>query len=629
MLKKKQNNINIFLIFLSFSIFFSKWFFSFYEYGLENLFNKFLFNPSGDHSYYPFVHQLSNFILNEGYSTIVQKNSLIGFPFMVILIHSIFYKLFGVLGFLILELVCIFVFLKIFYLLFKELDLNDIYCVLIAFTLFSLFALFSLLNEFNIPYAFNLKQFYSGFYTLRFPRPLITNLFFFSSLLFLIRFFLSKTENIKNKNLLISFIFLGLVFSSFFYFFVHCSILVLLLIIYEYKFIDLIKNKIYLLIKCFLLFLLISSLFIIQIIFIEDDYLLRIGTIKIDFEIKKYLFEHLLRGFLKLEFLIIFFSNILLYFINIKLNYNFKKFLIFFILLFISSILSPIFYIVLMNKVTFFSNFIFIITLSSLLLLKVNLILFLYSVFKNFYTKLKFNTIFTSIIIILIFSVNVNFFKKNAKVRMLSEGVHFTSDNIDKLRNNFIDLTSYARNKLGKNKLLLTNDLHTQLWWIFSNEKKFYFPYVFFVALNDQIIEKQLINAFKILKFNELDFINYFNQNKVTNWRIVNTNNYFFLGHLKYQANYLKLNDSIKDYPFATHKFINKKSIHHTNQVILSNKETTNLKEKFLKSNIDQNLQPDLIILLKDNFIEKNIYDLKNYLIIFENSNYVMLEIIN
>ena len=299
MLKKKQNKINIFLIFLSFSIFFSKWFFSFYEYGLENLFNKFVFNPSGDHSYYPFVHQLSNFILNEGYSTIVQKNSLIGFPFMVILIHSIFYKLFGVLGFLILELVCIFVFLKIFYLLFKELDLNDIYCVLIAFTLFSLFALFSLLNEFNIPYAFNLKQLYSGFYTLRFPRPLITNLFFFSSLLFLIRFFLSKTENIKNKNLLISFIFLGLVFSSFFYFFVHCSILVLLLIIYEYKFIDLNKNKIYLLIKCFLLFLLISSLFIIQIIFIEDDYLLRIGTIKIDFEIKKYLLEHLLRGFLK------------------------------------------------------------------------------------------------------------------------------------------------------------------------------------------------------------------------------------------------------------------------------------------------------------------------------------------
>ena len=140
---------------------------------------------------------------------------------------------------------------------------------------------------------------------------------------------------------------------------------------------------------------------------------------------------------------------------------------------------------------------------------------------------------------------------------MLSEGEHFNLKNGDKLRNNFIDLTNFASDKLDKNNLLLTNDLHTQIWWIFSNEKKFYFPYVFFVALNDRIIEKQLINAFKILKFNELDFINYFNQNKVTDWRIVNTNNYFFLGHLKYQANYLKLNDSIEDYPFVTHKFIN------------------------------------------------------------------------
>ena len=60
----------------------------------------------------------------------------------------------------------------------------------------------------------------------------------------------------------------------------------------------------------------------------------------------------------------------------------------------------------------------------------------------------------------------------------------------------------------------------------------------------------------------------------------------------------------------------------------MSKKEIKDLKEKFLKSDFDQKLQPDLIILLKDNFIEKNIYDLKNYLVIFENSNYVMLEIV-
>ena len=136
-----------------------------------------------------------------------------------------------------------------------------------------------------------------------------------------------------------------------------------------------------------------------------------------------------MKGFLKLEFLIILFSNILLYVINIKLNYNFKKFLTFFFLLFISSILSPIFYIILINKVTFFSNFIFIIALSSFLLLKVNLILLLYSVYKIFCSKLKYNIFISIIITILIFSVNVNFFQKNAKLRMLSEGVHFSLEN--------------------------------------------------------------------------------------------------------------------------------------------------------------------------------------------------------
>ena len=81
--------------------------------------------------------------------------------------------------------------------------------------------------------------------------------------------------------------------------------------------------------------------------------------------------------------------------------------------------------------------------------------------------------------------------------------------------------------------------------------------------------ETQLINAFKYLKLNENDFINYFDENKITNWRVVNTNNYFFLGHLKYQANYLTKFFDIDNFPENTKKFIYKKSIHHTNQDII------------------------------------------------------------
>ena len=128
------------------------------------------------------------------------------------------------------------------------------------------------------------------------------------------------------------------------------------------------------------------------------------------------------------------------------------------------------------------------------------------------------------------------------------------------------------------------------------------------------------------MRLNEFDFINYFNQNKITDWRVVNTNNYFFLGHLKYQANYLKLNDKIENYPSVTHKFIKKHSIHHTNQIILSKKEVKKLSEKFTNTEINQNLKPNLIILIKDNFIEKNVQDLKEFVITFENKNYLILE---
>ena len=66
-------NFDIKLFFISLVIFSIKWFFSINEYGLENIFIKVIFNPAGDYSYFPFVHQLSNLNLSEGYSSISEK----------------------------------------------------------------------------------------------------------------------------------------------------------------------------------------------------------------------------------------------------------------------------------------------------------------------------------------------------------------------------------------------------------------------------------------------------------------------------------------------------------------------------------------------------------------------------
>ena len=616
----KSINLQIFLIALT--LFSIKWFFSFYFYGLEDINIKIIFNPSGDYSYYPFVSQLSNFKFNEGYSKIFTDLDYIGFPFLVILLHAIFFKIFNLFGFIILELICIFFFIKIFFHIFKEIIFSNMSCILISLLLFTIPSIVEILNSFNIPYSLNLKQLYSGFYNLRFPRPLITNLFFFSFILFLIKYYLGKKPESKKFNLFLTFIFLGALFNSFFFFFIVCSVLLFWIVILDLKQDIFKKENLVLLLQLNIILLIVCLPFLFQIFFIEQDYYSRIGTFVIDSNLKYYLGQHLIKGFLKPEFILIFISNIIIYYININLNPNNKKFLNFFWLLFFSSILAPIFYLLFMNKITFFGNFVFIIALSSLILLKFNIILLLFS--KILQKEIK-KSFILFIIFFLIFSNSIHFFK-NSKVSMLSEGEHFKAKNIETFRDDFSKTIKFLKNNSKKNSLLLTNDVHTQLWWIFSNKNYYYFPYVFFVSLTDDMIETQLINAFKYLKLNENDFINFFNENKITNWRVVNTNNYFFLGHLKYQANFLTKRSSINNYPEKTKKFILKRSIHHTNQVILSKEEIERLKKKFVNTTLDERLEPDIIVLTKDSKLNKNLLMLKNFFIEFENSNFVVLK---
>ncbi len=621
---KYLNNVNSQIFIISLLVFLIKWSLSFYEYGLENLFIKFLFNPSGDYSYFPFIHQLSTLTFNEGYSVLSNQNDLIGFPFLVIIFHAIFYKIFGLVGILIIELICIFIFIKIFFEVFKIINFSNNFCLLISFFLFSLLPISNLIYELSFPYSLNLKNLYSGFYSLRFPRPIITNLFFFSFILFSIRFYLSTTNVIKYKNFIIMAFFLGLMLNSFFYFFIVCSLTTLFLYIAKEGLNFFEKQKIFLLVKFLLILIILSSFFLIQIIYIEDDYLARVGTLNLLPETKIFIFDHLIKGFSKVEFWFILIINIIFYKINIKFSFKYKKFINFFFILFFSSIISPVIYLLLMDKITFFSNFIFIIALSSFILLKVNLIIFLKIIFDKY--KIRIGTQFLNTIILLIIIVNTIYFKNTSKLNILSEGVHFNFENKKSLRKDLIELTNILEKKLGKNYLLLTNDLHTQIWWIFSNEKKFYFPYVFFTSLKDELIEKQIFNAFKILKLNEKDFINFIDENKLTNWRVVNTNNYFFLGHLKYQANYLTAFNNLENYPTKTREFVGKKTVHLTNQVILDNNELSNLKKKFSSFEIIPKLTPELIILLKNNLFEKNIDDLDNFNLIFENSNYIVME---
>ena len=616
-------NINFQIFSISLVLFLIKWSLSFYFYGPETLSLKVIFNPSGDYSYYPFVVQLSKFKFNEGYSLIFNDLNLIGFPFLVSFFHAVFFKIFDTIGFILLELVCIFIFIKTFFHIFKELKFSNINCIFLGLFFFTIPNLAEILNYFQIPYGLNIKQLYAGFYNLRFPRPLITNLFFFGFILFLLKFYLNNKPEAKKKNLILSFVFLGLLFNSFFFFFIVCSLLIFLIIIIHFKKKLIKKENLNILFKsCIVLFILCIP-FLSQILLIENDYYSRIGTYNLTSETKIFLIQHLINGFKKLEFILIFFVNIIFYFINKRSNSNTKKFLEFFWLLFLSSILAPIIYLFLMSQITFFGNFTFIIALTSMILLKMNFIIF---IFSNFSLNTKIINSIISLAFFTLLSFNSIYFFKTSKVNLLSEGVHFSTNNIENFRSDFKNVINFLKKNSQKNDLLLTNDIHTQIWWILSERNYFYFPYVFFVALSDNMIETQLINSFKYLKLDKNDFINYFNENKITNWRVVNTNNYFFLGHLKYQTNFLTKMSKVDSYPEETKKFISKKSIHHTNQVILSSLDLERLRIKFDETILDTKLEPNIIVLFKDKRLTKNLDKIENFSTVLDNSNFLILK---
>jgi len=616
-------NINFQIFSISLVLFLIKWSLSFYFYGPETLSLKVIFNPSGDYSYYPFVVQLSKFKFNEGYSLIFNDLNLIGFPFLVSFFHAVFFKIFDTIGFILLELVCIFIFIKTFFHIFKELKFSNINCIFLGLFFFTIPNLAEILNYFQIPYGLNIKQLYAGFYNLRFPRPLITNLFFFGFILFLLKFYLNNKPEAKKKNLILSFVFLGLLFNSFFFFFIVCSLLIFLIIIIHFKKKLIKKENLNILFKsCIVLFILCIP-FLSQILLIENDYYSRIGTYNLTSETKIFLIQHLINGFKKLEFILIFFVNIIFYFINKRSNSNTKKFLEFFWLLFLSSILAPIIYLFLMSQITFFGNFTFIIALTSMILLKMNFIIF---IFSNFSLNTKIINSIISLAFFTLLSFNSIYFFKTSKVNLLSEGVHFSTNNIENFRSDFKNVINFLKKNSQKNDLLLTNDIHTQIWWILSERNYFYFPYVFFVALSDNMIETQLINSFKYLKLDKNDFINYFNENKITDWRVVNTNNYFFLGHLKYQTNFLTKMSKVDSYPEETKKFISKKSIHHTNQVILSSLDLERLRIKFDETILDTKLEPNIIVLFKDKRLTKNLDKIENFSTVLDNSNFLILK---
>lgn len=573
MFYKKYFDISL-LVCISFLLFFFKWTYSFFYFPKEDFFLKILSNGVSDgYFYYPFIKLLANIDFTNNFDGSYNENYFLPIPYGSIIYHAFFYKIFGSFSFILLEYISILFFLLIFYCIFIFLKIDKEKSIFLATFLFCLPNFISFMDFSNYP---EINTFVYNFYNLRFPRPLIVNLYFFSFILLLIYSF--KNSFFKNKNIFFFSLLLGLSFSSAFYIFFFQIFSLIGVVFYKYKFkiFDLIIINFKKLFLAFLFFFTLISPFLFLLNYSSEDYLNKMGIVLIDNNIKIYLLKHYLIKLFRFKIVLLY---ILIFLFIYIFNYKQKKINTFilniFFINFFSSIFSVLFFILLSNRIALLYHFNNLIVINLFLLL---FIIFLYLVIflcKNKYQFYKnFNYFLLILLIPVIFFYNYSIYKDQ---KLLDINYRISQNQVlSKIKETSVDL---------KKTSLLTFDYPIITWAIFNNINQLPILGGTYALKNDIKIEKDLIKSFKILNLSKSDFIDFI-ENKRKGYRYINSDiqSIFFT---KYQANSLITFNSSKNFSEEIMKFIDSSSPFYTHQIIIPNEEMLRLQNLFDK--IDYN----------------------------------------
>ena len=259
-----------------------KWLSSYYFFS-EELSTKIIFEsvPDGEY-FYPQIKYLSQLIFNQSFDQDISGLKNIPIPLSGIILHSILFKFLGFYSFIIAEFVCILIFLLIFYHIFASFfskNLSFFFTVLIYFV--PLILIETTLNNFQY-----LGVFSNNFYNFRIPRPMISNLYFFSFVLLILKMNLNNFYSYKNFMLLG--LILGLTASSVYYYFLTEVVFLLLFLILKFKssFLNQLLNNYKYYLSSILIFVLVALPFLIIIYLHEPEFTYRQGIIDLDNEKK-------------------------------------------------------------------------------------------------------------------------------------------------------------------------------------------------------------------------------------------------------------------------------------------------------------------------------------------------------
>ena len=595
----KIKNTYLLIFFLSLTLVSLKWIISFSLY-TENIDLR-IINDTSDYYYYPIIKSFSELKLNPSYLIGDFDLKNISFPYLGLFINSLFLKIFDSYSFILLEFICSFIFLVLIYSIFSELKYSKVFSIFASVLFFILPVLLKYTaNLIDINLLYMLSVNFEAFYSLRFPRPAISNLFLFSFIFLNIKFYYSEKKFLSYLFYLS--VLMGLSINIFFYHFFIESFLLLFTFILKFKkdFFKIIFNNL----KYFILYLVILIIFIIifqsQIYFSETDYVQRLGVFEVSTTQKKIIFFYLVEFFTKMEF-------IFMIIINSFFFYLIKKDAIkIFYFLFLSSILSTLIFMIFFNKGVDYYHFYNWIIISGFLN---TLIIFLNYTYYFFNRILKINFLFfISLLLIITF---YNYILYNAFINR---------ENINKLnRDNLNELTTFIseNNYLSKKDIEILN-LNKKLatWFILNNYKNFsILPVSFWVPKKNVKLENELISVVKFLGYNNTDFHNLI-RNKKSSWRFKNEFMYDFFGRIYMANSLITYKNSGDDFSKIEKRYIKKNNLLIAHQIILPKSEIKRLLNKF--DNINEVFEPSLIV-IDEQFLLKSKFDNENFCLAFEN----------
>ena len=575
-----------------------KWGISFYLFPNESLLNKVIFEIP-DIYYFPYILNILEFNFSPDYLDQYKSETLIPIPIYSIFIHSFFFKFFNLYSFLILEFISLIIFFLILLNIFKRIGLNNTWSLLLIMIIFLIPSVFENLSKLNFTQInFNAV---SNLYSFRFPRPLITSLYFFWGLYLAINYFLNKKNTLKDY-IIIS-ICLSLCFVSYYYHFVN--LVILFFILFMTKYLNnkklFIENSKYLFLSI-LIFIILISPFLILLYLSHNDFAQMMGVFDLNLERKVELLVYLLSKIFSIKFFSIFLL-ITLFFLFLLKSANFfdKKTILTIYLFFISSFISPFLFIVLSPSVSEIYNFLNWIVIIGVFVFSIYLTLFINFLLDKFNYKKTFK--FTPVLLIFLFFSYFQFNLYNQQKNKQDNDFRYELSNLQSfLINNYDDLDS-----------ILSFIPQLQIWWMFNNKRQFTTIDSSFSSLNFAQLEKSFIDNMKFLNVSNENFKNIIANNK-TSWRYDNKYIKYFSWY-KYQANSLVSYQNTTDFDEDELKYILQSKPTKAQQIVIPKFEIDRLMNLYKKYQSKEKLiKPDIVIIKKGSKIDKfSQVDFKNY----------------